>query len=451
MPYQPAVRRLHDPGTADTPPIPHTSIPAGPRAGRSSRPFRWRGVLTLLAALALGTGLSPALNPALCLAGTFTVTNSNDSGPGSLRQAVLDLNAAGDGSNTIQFNIPGSTVTLLTALPTFDSPVTFSNNSGGAVTIVSPPGSSAVITMDERLSFGGVSAINFSSSASGAGNSTGVGAQGGSELVLSTVSANTAITAQAGAGTAVGMTSTGDNLRITGNMAGSVTATSASGSAYGMRAADDLQILGSLSGTVTAQTATGSGAYGLAATGDAVSIGSVASTGIVHAQAGGNNAYGMYGAGGLTVSGGMAGRVVAEAAGHTAVGIFSGGSLNGGGGRPLYISGGVWASANGLAVAIGSSGAMYVYVTGTVSGVDNSGGGAGYAIRAGRPDGAGGWIGGTANNVLTLDTGANLVGKVDLGSGNNLVNLYGQGTTGVQFLGVTNLVVGNSGAAANWV
>ncbi|WP_243311339.1 autotransporter outer membrane beta-barrel domain-containing protein [Fundidesulfovibrio agrisoli] len=443
MSYLPAARRSHDPDSirvTETQPKP---LSAALRAANAGRQLRLPGLLALLLAL--------TLSPALCLAGTFTVTNSNDSGPGSLRQAMLDLNAAGAGSNTIQFSIPGSTITLISALPTLNSPVTFSNNSGGAVTIVSPPGATAAVTMNERLSFGGANAINFSSSASGAGDSTGVGAQGGTELVVSTVSANTAITAQAGAGTATGMTSTGDNLRVTGNMAGSITATSASGSAYGMRAADDLQILGSLSGTVTARTTTGSGAYGLAATGDAVNIGSVASTGIVHAQSGGNIAYGMYGAGGLTVSGGMAGRVVAEAAGHTAVGIFSGGSLNGGGGTPLYVSGGVWASANGLAVAIGSSEAMYVYVTGTVSGVDNSGGGAGYAIRAGRPDGAGGWIGGTANNVVTLDTGANLVGKVDLGSGNNLVNLYGQGSTGVQFLGVTNLVVGNSGAAANWV
>ncbi len=40
-------------------------------------------------------------------AATFTVLNTNDSGPGSLRQAILDANAT-PGADTIAFNIPGS-------------------------------------------------------------------------------------------------------------------------------------------------------------------------------------------------------------------------------------------------------------------------------------------------------------------------------------------------------
>jgi len=48
----------------------------------------------------------------------FTVTNTNDSGPGSLRQAIEDSNAAG-GDNTIEFDaaLLGQTITLLSALP----------------------------------------------------------------------------------------------------------------------------------------------------------------------------------------------------------------------------------------------------------------------------------------------------------------------------------------------
>ena len=38
---------------------------------------------------------------------TFTVTNSNDSGAGSLRQAILDANGNG-GADTIEFNIPAT-------------------------------------------------------------------------------------------------------------------------------------------------------------------------------------------------------------------------------------------------------------------------------------------------------------------------------------------------------
>ncbi|HVG33668.1 MAG TPA: DUF4394 domain-containing protein [Pyrinomonadaceae bacterium] len=58
-------------------------------------------------------------------AATFTVVNTNDSGAGSLRQAILDANANG-GQDTIGFNIPGSgvqTITLASNLPTITDPV----------------------------------------------------------------------------------------------------------------------------------------------------------------------------------------------------------------------------------------------------------------------------------------------------------------------------------------
>jgi hypothetical protein len=57
---------------------------------------------------------------------TFTVTNTNDSGAGSLRQAIPDANANA-GADTINFNIPGSgpfVITLLTMLPAITDPVT---------------------------------------------------------------------------------------------------------------------------------------------------------------------------------------------------------------------------------------------------------------------------------------------------------------------------------------
>ncbi|HEX4441091.1 MAG TPA: IPT/TIG domain-containing protein [Thermoanaerobaculia bacterium] len=60
------------------------------------------------------------------LAATFTVTNTGDSGAGSLRQAILDANAA-PGADAIHFDIPGSgvhTITPASALPDITSPVT---------------------------------------------------------------------------------------------------------------------------------------------------------------------------------------------------------------------------------------------------------------------------------------------------------------------------------------
>lgn len=57
--------------------------------------------------------------PATAQAATFTVTNTNDSGAGSLRQAILDANNTA-GVDTINFNIPGpgvKTITPLSNLP----------------------------------------------------------------------------------------------------------------------------------------------------------------------------------------------------------------------------------------------------------------------------------------------------------------------------------------------
>jgi uncharacterized repeat protein (TIGR01451 family) len=56
---------------------------------------------------------------------TFTVTNNADSGPGSLRQAILDANAT-PGTNVIHFNVAGSssvTITPASPLPDITQPV----------------------------------------------------------------------------------------------------------------------------------------------------------------------------------------------------------------------------------------------------------------------------------------------------------------------------------------
>ncbi len=75
----------------------------------------------------IGFGLAVAfLLHARVHAATFTVTNTNDSGAGSLRQAILDANGAA-GADTIDFNIPGAgvhTITPVTDLPSITGPVT---------------------------------------------------------------------------------------------------------------------------------------------------------------------------------------------------------------------------------------------------------------------------------------------------------------------------------------
>ena len=64
--------------------------------------------------------------PRAARAATITVTNTNDSGPGSLRQAIIDANATAE-ADTIAFNIPGGgvkTISPLTRLPAVTQPVT---------------------------------------------------------------------------------------------------------------------------------------------------------------------------------------------------------------------------------------------------------------------------------------------------------------------------------------
>ena len=87
------------------------------------------------------------------LLSTFTVSATNDSGAGSLRQAILSSDAT-TGPNSIVFNIPGSgehTINLLSALPVITQPVTIDGttepNSGGLAVIQldgASAGSSAV-------------------------------------------------------------------------------------------------------------------------------------------------------------------------------------------------------------------------------------------------------------------------------------------------------------------
>jgi hypothetical protein len=88
------------------------------------RPLLYLSLLSI-ASLAIFLGYSSSRFVESASAATFTVVNTNDSGAGSLRQAILDANANA-GQDTIGFNIPGSgvqTITLASNLPTITDPV----------------------------------------------------------------------------------------------------------------------------------------------------------------------------------------------------------------------------------------------------------------------------------------------------------------------------------------
>ena len=67
-------------------------------------------------------------------AATITVTNTNDSGANSLRQAIIDANGNGDLSNTINFSVTG-TITLGSSLPNITKNLTIIGPGSGNMTI----------------------------------------------------------------------------------------------------------------------------------------------------------------------------------------------------------------------------------------------------------------------------------------------------------------------------
>ncbi len=100
-----------------------------------------RGRRVALAAIALSF-LFVAI-PGLARAAMFTVTNTNDTGMGSLRDAITNANAAPTAVNTINFTVSG-TITLGSLLPEIV------NTSPGSLTI---DGSGRAITVDGASMF----------------------------------------------------------------------------------------------------------------------------------------------------------------------------------------------------------------------------------------------------------------------------------------------------------
>src|ERR1051326_660122 len=67
---------------------------------------------------------------------TFTVTTTNDSGPGSLRDAITSANNNA-GADTIDFNISGAgqkTISILSDLPNLTEAVVIDGGNGGVAT-----------------------------------------------------------------------------------------------------------------------------------------------------------------------------------------------------------------------------------------------------------------------------------------------------------------------------
>ena len=101
----------------------------------------WSVILTLLALAFSAIGVTAH-------AATFTVTNLNDSGAGSLREAIGDTNAFA-GADTITFSASG-TITLFTTLPTVTDTGGLTIDGTGQTLIIS--GNNAVRVMEVGFS-----------------------------------------------------------------------------------------------------------------------------------------------------------------------------------------------------------------------------------------------------------------------------------------------------------
>ncbi len=122
----------------------------------------------VLGALSLLIAVLPAMPDSPCTALTFQVTNTNDSGPGSLRQAILDANASA-GVDTIVFSIPDAgvkTITPASPLPTItDTVVTDGYTQPGASPAT--PSQAAVLAIQLHGTQAGPSANGLTIAAGG--------------------------------------------------------------------------------------------------------------------------------------------------------------------------------------------------------------------------------------------------------------------------------------------
>ena len=175
-------------------------------------------------------------------AATFTVTTTADSGPGSLRQAIDDANAAA-GADTIAFSIPGPgihTITPLSLLPILGSDVTIdgytqpgssanTNATGGLNTVlqIEIDGTSApnrcVTVIGTGVTIRGLIVnrcddaiqINTNSTVSVAGNFLGTDASG---MAISANHVGVSVSTQGGSATVtVGGPNPADRNLISGN------------------------------------------------------------------------------------------------------------------------------------------------------------------------------------------------------------------------------------------
>lgn len=410
------------------------------------RPLRYLSILSI-AILTVFFAYSWNRFVARAASATFTVINTNDSGAGSLRQAILDGNGNA-GSDTINFNIPGAgvqTITPTTALPIITEAVLIDGYTQTGSSANSQPDSDNAVLLIE---------INGTS----AGATACLRITGGSSTVRGLV-----INRCGGQGIQL---TVGGNL-VNGNFIG----TDPTGTIKRANASSGIDISSSPNNTIGGVTPSarnlisGNNASGVVING-ATSTGNVVSGNFIGTNAAGTAALGN--AQGVTIAGGASNTIGGTVAG--ARNIISGQSSSGGviltGGATLNVVQGNYIGTNALGTAaIGNSAGIFTLgstpnnlIGGTVAGSRNviSGNTLGFFLAS--TSGAvntrveGNFIGtnasGTASvgNIIGVDmfqdSSNNIIGGTAAGAGNVIAFNNGRGILAES--GTSNSFLGNS-------
>lgn len=260
-------------------------------------------------------GVLIALAGVAAEAGTFTVSNTNDTGSGSLRAAIVLANGAA-GPHTINFSVSG-TISPLSALPTLTQPTTIQPPTIGAVTLSGTSAGAGV----NGLSLGANGCVIRSLIVKDFGGSGILVSSNGNTIGGSGAQRNQ-ISSNGGSGILV----TGSSNSITGNGIG----TDSTGNLDAGNTGNGITIQNASSNTVDANIISGNDAAGVAITG-ASATGNAVQNNFIGLRSDGTGTIGNTG-NGVTVSG----------AGANTIGI--GNVISGNGGVGVLISGGTGGS-----------------------------------------------------------------------------------------------------------
>ncbi len=387
--------------------------------------------------------LTPLANAAV-----YSVTNNNDSGAGSLRQAITDLNSGGTagssiGNNTISVSVPGaSTITLASDLPVIQNGVAITSSNpnqgisgAGAYRIFATYEASLLLTdldLNDGRAIGGNGGIG---AGGGMGAGGGVYISPGQALVLNDTTINSC-RAQGGNGGG-----TGAQLSTGGGGGASFTIGStkdgySAGSGQGIGGGDNPGNITSGGAAVTLSSSSGDG-------------GGNGGNGIGSGGAGGGDGAGANRSGLNGGAGGYCGGGGAGSSRRFSTDIDGGGGGgNGGGSGATYGGGGGSYGSGGGVRPINISG---VLLDGPGGGGGFGGGGGGCAYDSVANNGSGGSIGGGGNgasrsSTFAVGSGGGGGGYGGGGGGSYTFGGYGgAGIGGAVFVGDSSSIVVNDG------